>query len=439
MGYKEWIFRELLFLLLLLLLLPNSLMANEHDINIENEKKWLISQQSISGALVKNKEARDIWRDEKLLKIVPYFSNLALENLLLLENETNDYAVVKKYLLWYLSYLNVDGSINDFYIYTLSDKKEKNSYERDSVDSYGATFLSLLKIYVDESGDKKLLLDNKTKIRLVEDSVLNLMDDGLTFAKADYSVKFLMDNTEVYKGFLDCSWIEKNVFEDSERAIYFQQKAEEVKQSILKKMIKDESYFCVTLGSCSSIDLKNFYPDAVSQLFPIYYEIIDSKSDLAKKIWKDFNLNFPYWYKKDKPELVDDFFPWVFVGRVSLIMGDIQKALSMLESVEDLFLTSHNYPWYIKESGDYLVLADSLRKINKVVIPCNTCQIGDKSLGDANCDGEIDLADFEIWRSESFDMEDANYDWQADFNCSDALTEPDTFDFNIWRINYFGV
>jgi hypothetical protein len=67
---------------------------------------------------------------------------------------------------------------------------------------------------------------------------------------------------------------------------------------------------------------------------------------------------------------------------------------------------------------------------------CNLCQIGDKSKGDANCDGKINLVDFEIWRSESFDINDEDYDWTADFDCSDELQKPNLVDFSIWKDNY---
>ncbi len=71
---------------------------------------------------------------------------------------------------------------------------------------------------------------------------------------------------------------------------------------------------------------------------------------------------------------------------------------------------------------------------------CNTCEgkEGDKSKGDANCDGKVDLADFEAWRGEYFDGENKD-NWKADFNCSKELSKPDLSDFNIWRTSYFGV
>jgi hypothetical protein len=70
---------------------------------------------------------------------------------------------------------------------------------------------------------------------------------------------------------------------------------------------------------------------------------------------------------------------------------------------------------------------------------CNVCQLGDKTKGDANCDGKITMVDFEIWRNEYFDIKDDNYDWKANFSCTDELKKPSMVDFNIWRKSYFGV
>jgi hypothetical protein len=68
---------------------------------------------------------------------------------------------------------------------------------------------------------------------------------------------------------------------------------------------------------------------------------------------------------------------------------------------------------------------------------CNVCE--KKSLGDANCDGKITMVDFEIWRNEYFDIKDDNYDWKANFSCTDELKKPSMVDFNIWRKSYFGI
>jgi hypothetical protein len=53
-----------------------------------------------------------------------------------------------------------------------------------------------------------------------------------------------------------------------------------------------------------------------------------------------------------------------------------------------------------------------------------------KAEGDANCDGHIDLVDFEIWRKESTGALTTK---TADFNGDGVV---DTVDFNIWQAHY---
>ena len=51
--------------------------------------------------------------------------------------------------------------------------------------------------------------------------------------------------------------------------------------------------------------------------------------------------------------------------------------------------------------------------------------------GDANCDGAVDVSDFNIWNSNRFQ----NGSWmQGDFNCDGVV---DDSDFNIWIENAF--
>ncbi|MEN9328765.1 MAG: Dockerin type domain, partial [Candidatus Parcubacteria bacterium] len=58
-----------------------------------------------------------------------------------------------------------------------------------------------------------------------------------------------------------------------------------------------------------------------------------------------------------------------------------------------------------------------------------TCPLHSK--GDANCDGQVDFIDFEIWRQESMGEENTK---NADFNGDVAV---DFVDFEIWRQGYF--
>lgn len=64
------------------------------------------------------------------------------------------------------------------------------------------------------------------------------------------------------------------------------------------------------------------------------------------------------------------------------------------------------------------------------------CSRQGRRAGDGNCDGLVDLRDFEVWRSEMFDLGGwqgvSRSDWKGDFNCDNRV---DLLDFEIWRRN----
>jgi hypothetical protein len=68
---------------------------------------------------------------------------------------------------------------------------------------------------------------------------------------------------------------------------------------------------------------------------------------------------------------------------------------------------------------------------------CMTLNGADRSTGDADCNTEIDMLDFEIWRGEKFDEGGGDQfmlDWQSDFDCDGYAG---MLDFEIWRSSKF--
>ncbi|MFH1561502.1 MAG: dockerin type I domain-containing protein [Patescibacteria group bacterium] len=71
------------------------------------------------------------------------------------------------------------------------------------------------------------------------------------------------------------------------------------------------------------------------------------------------------------------------------------------------------------------------------VSDCELCdkminQLDSKKLGDADCDGQVAMADFAIWRNDFFNPSDQKH--QADFNCDGQVT---MIDFAIWRDSFW--
>ncbi len=140
--------------------------------------------------------------DKENYTIMPYFATLACQGML---EDIGSYDSVKKYILWHLNHINetedVNGTKGTIYDYKYIGNAEQTEKTYDSVDSYAAVFLSLLRMYEEKTGDKQLLIDNKEKIMLIGQAVNSVFSEslGLSEAKATYPIYYLMDNSEVYK------------------------------------------------------------------------------------------------------------------------------------------------------------------------------------------------------------------------------------------------
>jgi hypothetical protein len=131
----------------------------------------------------------------------PYFANLAATGLLLgapPRSRSDAQSAAKKWMLWYLSHLNKDGTIDD---HQGPPGALKPTGKYDSSDGYAGTFLTLAAAYVDQTGDSKTVTDlYPGLIQVARVPLLTLQKSGLTHARPDYPVAYLMDNVEVWKG-----------------------------------------------------------------------------------------------------------------------------------------------------------------------------------------------------------------------------------------------
>lgn len=71
-------------------------------------------------------------------------------------------------------------------------------------------------------------------------------------------------------------------------------------------------------------------------------------------------------------------------------------------------------------------------------VACGCKNSATKAKGDANCDGQVNSIDFEMWRNEMFDQGGlsgvSKSTWQTDFNCDQKVSG---VDFEIWRKTVF--
>lgn len=338
----------------------------------ETETKWLASLQLENGAIPMN------YYPNGELRMNPYFADFAALALL---DKADEYAdEVKEYADWHFGHLNtaetdhndVDGTIYDYTITVKDGKvikeditilKRKNSY--DSTDSYAATFLMVLNKYYEKTGDSQYILSHKSEILRIIDAMFSTYHNGLTTAKPDWRVKYLMDNSEVYEGLLAVSELFEKVLCPADASLEDVAKkcadaAFEVATAIEEQLWHPHlGYYEVgrwkIVGTTSDIFSWNkYYPCATAQLFPIIHGLIAPNTERANKLYdrfcEEYNWeNFEY----------DDVFYWGANLQAAVKMNDMQRIVTYMTNYAELMKT-HAYPLYNADAARVSLAAKEL-------------------------------------------------------------------------------
>ena len=339
----------------------------------ESETAWLASLQLENGAIPMT------YTPNGQVKMNPYFADFAALALL---DKTDEYMdEVKKYMDWHFAHLNtaetdhngVDGTIYDYTI-TLKDGeitdesiailKKKNSY--DSVDSYAATFLMVLNKYYNETGDSEYILDHSSEIQRIVNAMFAMYHKGLTIAKPEWKVKYLMDNCEVYEGAIAATELFKNVLCVNEPSLESVQKkcadaAVEVAQTIEDELwmpvaghYKVGFYKILKIIPSDIFSWGKYYPCATAQLFPIIHGLIAPNTERANKLYDRFCeeydwANFQY----------DDVFYWGANLQAAVMMNDIDRVVTYMTNYAEL-IDTHDYPLYNADAARVCLAANML-------------------------------------------------------------------------------
>lgn len=315
------------------------------------EKDWFFKQQLDNGAFCNQ------YNENGVVSISPYFSSLGIWCVLQCELNDNEKNKIKEYFLWHFKHINYEedyngltGTIYDYKAIVEAGKviEEYSEDKYDSTDSYAAVFLSALWKYYEKTGDAELLQENKEGIIDVTKAMLYTLNNNYTYCKPDYEIYYLMDNLEVYDGLLSVEKIFMEIFNDYEYG------------NEISKLIKnfeknfdaiwwEENHYRYYLKA-QNVDIEkfswnSFYPDAVSQIYPIIYNIANlEKSNIIYSefcdSWKWEEMD--YFYSKE----VDFYWGMLMYGAVKV--KDYKRA----EEYLDLYRQetySREYPLILSE------------------------------------------------------------------------------------------
>lgn len=337
---------------------------------VEIETEWLASLQLPNGAMPMTGTKNGV------VKVNPYFSSFAV--LAILKGDDKYLPVVKKYMEWHFDHLNtaqtdyngVDGTIYDYNITVENGqvKKEeilindKGKKEYDSTDSYAAMFLEILWKYYEKSGDDAYIKSRYDDIKRIINALYSTMDDGLTWAKPDYKIKYLMDNAEVWRGMDNIILLYENLlkssFQDAPAMLTKLKTDRDLVASKIEEQMWNESgkYYECAIGQGGGVAYNfswdNFYPSATSQLFPITSGMVKPDSARAKLLYSNFNKYYSTGETKRTWEnmSIPDSFYWAEMVYAGALMGDEARVKSYMTLYRKV-MRNHAYPLYNADAG----------------------------------------------------------------------------------------
>jgi len=207
---------------------------------------------------------------------------------------------VKKYILWYFNHLNypdqegLTGTIYDYEIDKTGNEISTNDY--DSADGYAGTFLYLLNLYHRRTGDKKLIDKHWKKIKDIAYLIPRLQgEDGLSTArlKSEENVKYLMDNCETFAGIK--SFNELTSRTGRAKDPFYLETAANVKRGVLETLYNSDMknfHWAIDDKVKHTSDWSIVYPDALAQIFPIYFGLLDADREKQRMLWQEFNRGY---------------------------------------------------------------------------------------------------------------------------------------------------
>lgn len=289
--------------------------------------------------------------------INPYYANIAAIGM------TKDPArmpQVVAWMQWYINHLNWPdkwGLYGTTYDYNIVNGIEMPTQDADSTDSYAATFLTLVR-NAWQSGDSNARAYISTlgyQLDVIGGVLIQTQQsDGLTWAKPDYQIKYLMDNSEAYRGLRDLAATFQNAFGDSGKAAYYNAAADAMQNGILSMWLNGKwAVYKDWYGGYAAPNLATWYADASAQVFPVLMGVVSGSDVRAQQSYAAFNAAWPGW-----PTLSfnsQDPFPWVLVADAAAAMGDKARLSTYINTIQSKY-TNSGFPWpfYNAEGGWYM-------------------------------------------------------------------------------------
>ena len=321
------------------------------------DHQFTVDTQSSNGAIWTFAIPVD---NDTVYKVIPYFAHYAALGLLKCAIPSYNTAV-KNWMNWYLVHLDSIGRITNHY-YSLGGASDSvvDPNDNDAQDADPAMFWVLAGQYYSATGDIAFFTkDVKAKI---EDQAKfiseNLLDaDNLTFANVNYAMKYTMDNSEVYEGFMALATIEKEVYHDIAGYNSFRAKAARTQAAIMLRLYDPVSGLYMN-STNTKTNVKSWYEaGVVATIWPQFCGVETYKAERSvhqrEVLCQNFNdKNGKDWTSDQFIKDSVDTYPFAVTGHVFAMAGDTARGNHQISYIVQMFKdTAMNSHLNIEEAG----------------------------------------------------------------------------------------
>ncbi|MHB8511686.1 MAG: hypothetical protein ACYDCC_05850 [Actinomycetota bacterium] len=362
MRRRVWILYALLGLSMMQPSASKAITASD----LKTQADWIASLQISTGP-----DAGLIPLNQPRVRCVPYFANIAATGLAAATHATGDSTYVNAawtWLNWYANHMDATGFVTDYQLDSTTNAwTSTDSY--DSTDSYAATFIVAMRDAYDVSHDATKLQSLWPAARKAAGALqATAGTDHLTFAKPGFTLKYLMDNAEVYEAWVALDAL-AGVEGDSTTQSIAQQWISAMPASLDSFWNPSKNGYDVAIsdtGAHVSLDWSELYPSSAAQAWMIDTGLVSASR--AQALTQKIDQTHPSW---DDPVASDTFDVtagspttqsvgwWPEIADAFAIAGNTTRSATAIDNMlSSAASTSWAWPYHVGSSGRIVYLAD---------------------------------------------------------------------------------
>ena len=313
---------------------------------------WIQSIQQPNGAITLHTNGE---------RIEPYVGNWAAWGLA----RSDDPAALDaawEWLEWFRDHQYPDGAVHE---HELVDGAWVDTGTYDSLDGTTGLYLLALRDLHEASGDQSRIADFVASIEVSIDALASLQqDDGLLWAKPDWTVKLLMGQAEAYAGLEAGIDLAQDLRLNRSRRVARSTRAAIVRgiDALWNPSTGSFDWALHQDGAREANDWQVLYPDAASQAWAVNFGLTDASTSAG--LMNSFAAAQPTW---DEPTSQSFFYDgevfldttgyWPIIASAFVVVGDEARAIDAAASI-DAAATEATFAWpfHTGTAGQLLLL-----------------------------------------------------------------------------------